>query len=235
MPPVSHLQYVHTYVRSIQSDQSIQPTTRGNPWEQTEDRRMRRTRSSRSSNCCGRRRTNAMGSPRARSRNGLRSGTSTGTESMGANRGQTNAKNAVIEIFELLWEETDECHGLTESEIQERLEERHIDRDIDAPAPSTRTIYNQIHWLSIQHHPILGRRVSKVDIEAARERTPDAKPGWYMEPFLSDAESRLLADSLMLSRIDRPRGAVRPDRQARRDRRKRPKRRFHRIRGEHQQ
>ena len=122
---------------------------------------------------------------------------------MGANRGQTNAKNAVIEIFELLWEETDECHGLTESEIQERLEERHIDRDIDAPAPSTRTIYNQIHWLSIQHHPILGRRVSKVDIEAARERTPDAKPGWYMEPFLSDAESRLLADSLMLSRIDR--------------------------------
>ncbi len=122
---------------------------------------------------------------------------------MGINQGQTNSKNAVIEIFELLWEETDEYHGLTESEIQERLEQRHIDKNDDAPAPSTRTIYNQIHWLTIQEHPILGRRVSKVNIKDALEHCPDPKPGWYMEPFLSGAESRLLADSLMLSRIDR--------------------------------
>lgn len=122
---------------------------------------------------------------------------------MGASRGQTNSKNAVIEIFELLWEETDEYHGLTESEIQRRLEQRHLDKGDGAPAPSTRTIYNQTHWLSIQKHPILGRRVSRVDIEDALRHTPDAKPGWYMEPFLSGAETRLLADSLMLSRIDR--------------------------------
>ncbi|RSX48999.1 helix-turn-helix transcriptional regulator [Bifidobacterium callimiconis] len=113
------------------------------------------------------------------------------------------SKNAIVEIFELLWRETDDAHGLTANEIVERLEERHREQgDDDYKAPSNRTVREQLYWL--KDNPVLGRAVGRIDASSLpelRARCADPQPGWYMEPYLSASEMRLLADSLMLSRL----------------------------------
>lgn len=123
---------------------------------------------------------------------------------MATAKGSTYSKNAIIEIFELLWRETDDSHGLTANEIIERLEEQHRSHgDDDYKAPSNRTVREQLYWL--KDNPVLGRTVNRLDaseIPQLRKRSSDPKPGWYMEPYLSASEMRLLADSLMLSRLN---------------------------------
>ncbi|OXM99335.1 helix-turn-helix transcriptional regulator [Bifidobacterium vansinderenii] len=113
------------------------------------------------------------------------------------------SKNAIVEIFELLWRETDDAHGLTANEIVERLEEHHREHGDDGyKAPSNRTVREQLYWL--KDNPVLGRSVGRIDQSALpelRRRCADPQPGWYMEPYLSASEMRLLADSLMLSRL----------------------------------
>ncbi len=119
-------------------------------------------------------------------------------------RGSTYSKNAVIEIFGLLWEETDYQHGLTIPQIRQRLIERHEETgDPDYQAPSERTIREQLNWLSDPANTILNRPIRKVSrIECEREGITDFTPGWYMSAYLNTAEMRLLADSLMISRIN---------------------------------
>ncbi len=119
-------------------------------------------------------------------------------------RGSTYSKNAVVEIFGLLWEETDYQHGLTIPQIRQRLIERHAEAsDPGYQAPSERTIREQLKWLSNPVNTVLGRPIHKVDAdECAREGITDYTPGWYMSAYLTIAEMRLLIDSLMLSRIN---------------------------------
>lgn len=119
-------------------------------------------------------------------------------------RGSTYSKNAVLEIFGLLWEETDYQHGLTIPQIRQRLIERHAQAgDPEYQAPSERTIREQLNWLSDPANTILNRPIRKVSIsECEREGITDFTPGWYMSAYLTTAEMRLLADSLTISRIN---------------------------------
>ncbi len=119
-------------------------------------------------------------------------------------RGSTYSKNAVLEIFGLLWEETDYLHGMSIPQIHERLVRRHEELgDFDYQPPGERTIREQLNWLSDPSNTILNRRVRKVSIaECEREGVTDYTLGWYMAPYLSVSEMRLLADSLMLFRIN---------------------------------
>lgn len=119
-------------------------------------------------------------------------------------RGSTYSKNAVLEIFGLLWEETDYQHGLTIAQIHQRLIDRHeTDGDIGYTPPSERTIREQLNWLSHPENTILNRPIRKVNVgECQREGITDYTPGWYMSAYLSPAEMNLLADSLMLPRIN---------------------------------
>lgn len=123
---------------------------------------------------------------------------------MASRKGSTYSKNAVLEVFGLLWEETDYQHGLSISQIYERLIERHEDLgDYDYRPPSERTIREQLNWLSDPSNTILNRPIRKVSIaECEREGITDYTPGWYMTSYLSVSEMRILADSLMLSRIN---------------------------------
>lgn len=119
-------------------------------------------------------------------------------------RGGRYSKNAVLEVFELLWKETDDAHGLTVPEILLRLRQRHERLgDDDYQAPGERTVRDQLHWL--RDNPVLGRHIGHIgqkDMAGLRERQPDAKPGWFMAPYLEPSEMRLLVDSLMLARIN---------------------------------
>ncbi|KOA48436.1 hypothetical protein BAAM0483_08095 [Bifidobacterium animalis subsp. animalis MCC 0483] len=119
-------------------------------------------------------------------------------------RGNTYSKNAILEIFGLLWEETDYQHGLTIPQIRQRLISRHAEEsDFDYKPPSERTIREQLNWLVHPENTILNRPIRKVDVdECQREGIMDYTPGWYMSAYLSPAEMNLLADSLMLPRIN---------------------------------
>lgn len=119
-------------------------------------------------------------------------------------KGSTYSKNSVLEIFGLLWEETDDHHGLSIPQIRERLIERH-ERigDVDYQAPSERTIREQLYWLARPENTILERPIRRIDAqECEDEGITDYTPGWYMSEYLTTPEMRLLADSLMLSRIN---------------------------------
>lgn len=117
------------------------------------------------------------------------------------------SKNSVIEIFGILWEHTDDKHGLTPEHILEKLQKQHhVDANAQLPddieeyvPPSTRTIREQLDWLSTNY--ILGRRIAKIK-PSSGDSIEKQDVGWYMEPYFSPAQMRLLTDSLMLSRIN---------------------------------
>lgn len=103
-------------------------------------------------------------------------------------------QNSILDIVEILWSQTDEFHGIRPRAIAHELQY----------GPSERTVYNQCRWLLDEGNNIefLTRHFGEVNVKAAAaEGCTDATPGLYMEPMFSVAEARLLADSLMLSRI----------------------------------
>ncbi|KAB7789679.1 WYL domain-containing protein [Bifidobacterium leontopitheci] len=108
--------------------------------------------------------------------------------------------NAVVEILEILWQQTRTGHGLSTRQIHDQLKS-----SLGEFAPAIRTIRNQLKTLD--GSSFLGREIHKLDPKNSEDDASemngatDPQPGWRMSTFFDSAEARLLSDSLALSRI----------------------------------
>lgn len=107
--------------------------------------------------------------------------------------GRKNAKNATLDILDVLWDSTDDEHSLTAQEIHDELNEKHRD-DEDYITPSLRTVRAQLD--ALKEREILGCTMHK------SKNTDGSGERWWMGSLFSSAELRLFNDSLMLSRIE---------------------------------
>lgn len=105
------------------------------------------------------------------------------------------ASNATGRILEILWRHTYYGHGLTVAQILGALQ-----RELGDDAPSRRTVLNQLN--ALHETGFLGRAIGQIDEQDLDGiGCADPRPGWYMDSFLEPPEVRILADSLVLSRI----------------------------------
>lgn len=95
----------------------------------------------------------------------------------------------LVRILEELAAHTDTEHGLSTKELSRRL------------GVTEKTVRGHLRMLESQRP--FGRAVGQLTPEMAEHAdSPDATPGWYMEPAIDLAQLRLLGDGLALSRID---------------------------------
>lgn len=111
------------------------------------------------------------------------------------------ASNSTFDILAILWQETRSGHGLSTSQIHDRLK-----RSLGTFSPSLRTVRNQLN--AMEGSQFLGRTIHKLDPKneddaGELDGAADSQPGWRMSTLFDPSEIRLLTDSLALSRIDR--------------------------------
>lgn len=97
------------------------------------------------------------------------------------------AGNTTLEIFEVLWRHSYFGHGLTVRQILDELARKHQLED-PSELPTEKTIRNQLKKLTAT--VFLGRHIGHLtESDLAGIECKNPQPGWYLDAFLSTAES----------------------------------------------